>query len=57
MMETYTLPEVSEILKTSKRTILRYIKTGELTAIKLGNSYRVTKESLERFVDNHTVKN
>lgn len=44
------------MLKISKRTILRYINTGELKALKLGNSYRITKESLEKFVANHTLK-
>lgn len=56
MMETYTIIEVAEMLKISKRTILRYINTGELKALKLGNSYRITKESLEKFVASHTLK-
>ena len=46
---TYTLAEIAEYLMVSNRTVWNYIANGKLKAFKLGNSYRVTKESLEEF--------
>jgi len=54
---TYTLAEIAEYLMVSNRTVWNYIASGKLKAFKLGNSYRVTKESLQEFQDNLSAEN
>lgn len=56
MNQTYTLNEVSEILKVSRRTVLRYVKDRKIKAFKFGNYYRVTKEQLDIFMADNTLK-
>lgn len=54
-MQFYTLKEVSEMLKVSMTTIYRYVESGKLGAVKIGNSYRVTDEDLRKFIDDCRV--
>jgi len=44
----YTLKEVEEFLKVSRRTVYRYIKSGKLKAVKVNGRWRVPREELER---------
>lgn len=49
-IKVYTLEEVADILKVTRRTIYTYIKKGKLPAVKMGKYWRVTEESLRQFV-------
>lgn len=49
-VKVYTLDEVAEILKVTKRTLYNYIKEGTLKAVKMGKSWRVSEESLQAFI-------
>lgn len=53
-IKVYTLDEVAEILKVSRRTLYNYIKAGTLHAVKMGKYWRVSEESLQAFVSNGT---
>jgi excisionase family DNA binding protein len=44
------------MLSVSRKTINKYIATGELKAIRLGNQLRVTEESLEKFLTLKEIK-
>ena len=55
MTLTYTIIEVAEMLKVSKKTILEVISKGELKAFRIGNTYRITQEALDVFVANNTL--
>ncbi len=44
----YTLEEVEKVLRVSRRTIYRYIKSGKLKAIKVRGQWRVPAEEFER---------
>lgn len=46
----YTVPEVARFLRVMPETILNYIAAGEMTAEKLGNTYRITVADLEDFL-------
>lgn len=47
----YTVEEVKDILKVSLETVRRYVRSGKLPAIKLGNKYiRIEKGDLEKFL-------
>lgn len=54
-MEFYTLKEVAKMLRVSMTTIYRYVESGKLNAVKIGNSYRVTDEDLRKFIDDCRV--
>ena len=45
-----TILQVAEILQTSPRTVRRFIKSGELQAIRIGRSVRVRPEALQSFI-------
>lgn len=46
----YTLDDLENILKVSRRTLFRIIKDGRLQAVKVGRTWRVTQESLDAFL-------
>ena len=50
-LKVYTLEEVCDILKVTKRTMYNYIKAGKLKAVKMGKYWRVTEENLRAFVE------
>lgn len=56
-LQTYTLEEVSEVLKVTRRTIYNYIKSGNLKAVKMGKYWRVSEDNLKEFIENGTNKN
>ena len=53
-IKVYTLDEVAEILKVTKRTLYNYVKAGKLPAVKMGKYRRVSEESLQAFISNGT---
>lgn len=54
-IKLYTLEEVQDILKLSRRTLYSYIKTGKLPALKIGKYWRVHHVDLENFVQKAKV--
>lgn len=53
--EFFTVEQVSELLQVHWQTILNYIKSGKLKAMKLGKGYRISKEALNSFIKNNQV--
>jgi excisionase family DNA binding protein len=51
-----TLPEVAERLKVSRRTIYRWIKSGDLSAYQFGREYRITESALKEFLEAHRAR-
>ncbi len=49
-LKTYTLDEVAEALRVTRRTLYSYIKTGQLKATKIGRFWRVSEDSLRTFI-------
>lgn len=49
-IKVYTIDEVKNILKVTKRTVYTYIYTGKLQAIKMGKYWRVTPAAIEAFL-------
>jgi excisionase family DNA binding protein len=47
----YTLREVAEKLKVSRRTVYRWVQAKELPAYRLGGEFRITERDLERFLE------
>lgn len=50
MQKLYKVEEVAEILKVSKKTIYRMIKSGKLKAVKVGQ-WRIKKEDLNKLLN------
>lgn len=45
----YTVLQVAKLLQVHWQTVLNYIKSGKLEAIKLGKGYRISKEAIDKF--------
>lgn len=50
-----TPAEVAKNLKLNLLTIYKYIRSGKLGAIKLGRTYRVGEDDLEKFLNKNRV--
>jgi excisionase family DNA binding protein len=50
-MEFYTLQEIADLLKTPLTTIQKFVRDGRLKAVKIGKSYRVEAEDLQKFLE------
>ena len=51
-----TLPEVAETLKVSRRTVYRWINSGDLDAYQFGREYRITESALKDFLEAHRAR-
>lgn len=55
-MKVYTLEELVDLLKVTKRTLYNYIKEGKLKAVKMGKYWRVTQKQLDAFLNDGEAK-
>lgn len=49
----YTIAEAAELLRLSYNTIRRRIKDGTIYAAKVGGSYRIPRQEIEKFLLPH----
>jgi excisionase family DNA binding protein len=47
----YTIPEVAEIIKCSRRGVEEWIKSGKLKHVKIGRLIRIKEKDLQNFID------
>ncbi len=52
----YTVEEVKDILKISQRTLYNYIKSGKITAVKIGKYWRIRQSDLQQFIEDNINK-
>jgi excisionase family DNA binding protein len=52
----YTVQEVADILQVHWQSVLTYIKSGQLDAVKLGKGYRISETSLQKFIADHSTR-
>lgn len=50
-IRVYTLDEVAEVLKITRRTLYTYVKEGKLKAVKIGREWRVSETALQDFLN------
>ncbi|MBI4730460.1 MAG: helix-turn-helix domain-containing protein [Acidobacteria bacterium] len=50
-----TAVEAAERMRISKMTVYRLIKAGKLPAVRIGRSYRVREEDLDRYLESSYV--
>ena len=48
--EIMTLRECQQLLKVGKNTMLDLIHSGELSAFRIGNRWKITKKSVLEFI-------
>ena len=51
-----TVAEVAEEMRLSRMTVYRFVQRGDLPAVRVGRSYRVPADALERFLAEHQVE-
>jgi excisionase family DNA binding protein len=47
-----TVSEVADLLRVSTMTVYRLIKAGELSAVRIGKSYRVEESAIDAYLAN-----
>jgi excisionase family DNA binding protein len=45
-----TVNEVADLLRVSRMTVYRLIKTGEMPALRVGRSYRLREEDIHSYL-------
>ena len=51
------IDEIAKDLNVHRNTIINLIKKGEIAAFKIGDQYRVTKESYQKFLEENKAAN
>ncbi|SDS56118.1 MULTISPECIES: helix-turn-helix domain-containing protein [Corynebacterium] len=46
-----TVAEVAEIMRVSKMTVYRLVHSGELPAVRVGRSFRVSEKAVSDYLD------
>jgi excisionase family DNA binding protein len=49
----YTTDEIATLMKTTRRTVQRWIREGKLKAVEVGGQYRVRQDALVAFQKEH----
>jgi len=47
----YTVTEVARQLRVSNMTVYRLIKSGQLSAVRVGRGYRIRSEDIRKYLD------
>jgi len=51
-MKYYKIQEVAEMLSLSRQTIYKYIKEGKIKTTDVAGNPRISKEEVEKMIDN-----
>jgi len=54
-IEILTVDDVAVMLRTSRSTVYRWVREGEITFIKSSRPVRFTRSMVRDFIDAHTV--
>lgn len=46
----FTVAEVAELMRVSNMTVYRLIKAGDLGAVRVGKSYRIREDDIDRYL-------
>jgi len=49
--EWYSVKELAEEWGLEEETIRQYIRTKQLEAVRFGNTYRIPKDAIQKFID------
>jgi excisionase family DNA binding protein len=51
-----TVGEVASVLRVSNMTVYRVIKSGQLSAIRVGKNYRIRRRDVDRYLTERVVQ-
>jgi excisionase family DNA binding protein len=51
-----TVAEVAATMRISNMTVYRFIKSGQLTAVRVGKNYRIRESDVDEYLSQRTVK-
>ncbi len=51
-----TVAEVANIMRVSNMTVYRLIKSGQLSAIRVGKNYRIRRGDIDRYLTERAVR-
>ena len=51
-----TVGEVAQLMRVSNMTVYRLIKSGQLSAIRVGKNYRIRRTDIDRYLTGHAVR-
>ena len=51
-----TVAEVADVMRVSKMTVYRLVHSGEMSAVRVGRSYRVPQEALEQYLSTSYIE-
>ena len=51
-----TVGEVAGIMRVSNMTVYRLIKSGQLSAIRVGKNYRIRRVDIDRYLTDRAVR-
>jgi excisionase family DNA binding protein len=51
-----TVAEVANIMRVSNMTVYRLIKSGQLSAIRVGKNYRIRRPDMDRYLTERAVR-
>lgn len=54
--EWYTVEELAVMWELKISTIRAYIRTGQLEAVRFGNTYRVHRDAMNKFIEKRRTK-
>jgi excisionase family DNA binding protein len=54
--QLYTPQEVADYLKVDVRTVYRWLREGEMNAIRFQREYRITESALKDFLEAHRFR-
>lgn len=52
----FTVAEVADMARVSRMTVYRMVHSGELPAVRFGNSYRVPKSALDQLLGGVSIE-
>lgn len=51
-----TVGEVAQVMRVSNMTVYRLIKSGQLSAVRVGKNYRIRRRDVERYLNERAVR-
>ena len=46
-----TVAEVAAVMRVSKMTVYRFVHSGQMPAVRVGRSFRVSEEEVNRYIE------
>lgn len=51
-----TVGEVAQLMRVSNMTVYRLIKSGQLSAVRVGKNYRIRRPDVDRYLTERAVR-